>query len=94
MGHCEVSAAISTMEPVKYRLLRPKGLAMTVGTNRLLHCVRNDGGETKSRTKGHCERNEVERGNLIKGTRIEQIASAKMPRNDSRDKQIASRRSQ
>ena len=88
--------------------------------SRLFHCVRNDGGETKSRTKGHCEgsaaistmesgkgrllhcvRNDEsngslrgQRGNLIKGTRKRQIASAKRPRNDGREKQIASLRSQ
>ncbi|MET7029814.1 hypothetical protein [Sediminicola luteus] len=43
---------------------------------------------------GHCERNEMERGNLTNGTHKRQIASAKTPRNDGRDKQIASLRSQ
>ncbi|MEJ1222771.1 hypothetical protein [Sediminicola sp. 1XM1-17] len=34
------------------------------------------------RTNGHCERNEVEHGNLMNGTCNGQIASAKRPRND------------
>ncbi|MGY8914257.1 MAG: hypothetical protein ACKVJF_04135, partial [Flavobacteriales bacterium] len=45
-------------------------------TGRLLHCVRNDGRITMTEAKGHCERNEVERGNLINGTRISQIAQS------------------
>ncbi|MEJ1222764.1 hypothetical protein [Sediminicola sp. 1XM1-17] len=32
-------------EPETYRLLRPKALAMRATKNRLLHCVRNDGGK-------------------------------------------------
>ncbi|MET7029811.1 hypothetical protein [Sediminicola luteus] len=65
----------------KGRLLRLKGLAMTVG-------------KRKGRKNCHCERNVVERGNLMNGTQKGQIASAKRPRNDGRDKQIASLRSQ
>ncbi len=45
-------------------------------------------------TNCHCERNGVERGNLINGTRKGQIASAKRPRNDGMEEQIASLRSQ
>ncbi|MET7029781.1 hypothetical protein [Sediminicola luteus] len=64
--------------------------------NRLLHCVRNDGGEdcftafAMTVAKGHCERTAGERGNLTNGTQEGQIATAKTPRNDGSEKQIAS----
>ncbi len=48
----------------------------------------------RSKTRCHCERTAGERGNLMNGTRKGQIASAKTPRNDGREKQIASLRSQ
>ncbi len=59
----------------------------------ICHKIRSLRGE-RGKTRCHCERNGMERGNLTKGTRIKQIASAKTPRNDGREKQIASLRSQ